>query len=250
MPAVGRSGGLDRFGVPAGVVLAAAGLALLTGCTTKRYNAAPSPSADQTRAAPVSSTPPAASSSPSPTAAVLPSACSQLLPLGTLERIIGFGVLGQVNYLRAAPVPQSGRTGRVTCTYGNPAAAVVSGRPSPTATGPATLPLVQASYITYVDAKTAAARVQTTVEADGATAVVTETTVAGKAANILVGSSSSELVMSDGARTIVVVVSPEVLNSAKAPAALTAIAESMLAFGRPAPSASVVASASAAGATL
>jgi hypothetical protein len=250
MRAVGRPGGLGRLGVHVGIACAAS-LVVLAGCTTKHYDAAPSPSpsADPTITAPASSAPPV---SPSASAAspVLPTACSQLLPLGTLERIVGFGVLGQVNYLRAAPVPKSGRTGRVTCTYGNPAAPVVYGRPSPSPTGPAVLPLAQASYITYVDAKTAAARVQTTVEADGATAVVTETTVDGKPANILVGSASSELLMSDGARTIVVVVSAELVNSAKAAAALKAIAESMLAFGRPSPSASVVASSSASGTSL
>jgi hypothetical protein len=41
-------------------------------------------------------------------------------------------------------------------------------------------------------------------------------------------------VMADGARTIVIVVSPEVLAAGKAPAALKAIAESMLQFDRPA----------------
>lgn len=250
MRAVGRAGGLGRFGVQVGVTLAGGAL-VLTGCTTKHDHAAPapSPSADPTTAATITTAPPA-SPSASAVAVVLPTACSQLLPLGTLERIVGFGVLGQVKYLRAAPVPKSGRTGRVTCTYGNPATPVASGRPSPTPTAAAVPPLVQASYITYVDAKTAAARVQSTVETDGATAVVTEATVAGKPANILVGSASSELLMSDGARTVVVVLSPEVVNSAKAPAALKAIAESMLAFGRPSPSASVVASSSASGTSL
>jgi hypothetical protein len=141
-----------------------------------------------------------------------------------------------VTYLRAAPVPQSGRTGRVTCGYGAPKP-IASGTASPGATAkPAAPPLVQASYITYVDAKTAAARVQSTVEADAASAVVTEATVDGRPANILLSSQSSELVMSDGARTLVVVLQPVVVAADKAPAALKAIAALMLQFGRPAQS--------------
>jgi hypothetical protein len=185
--------------------------------------------------------------SASPSAPVLPAGCSQLLPLGTLETILGFGILGQVNYLKAAPVPQSGRTGRVTCTYGTapgaptPSATGPSGKPSasgakPTAT-PAPVPLVQVSYITYIDASTAAGRVQTTIEADGASAAVSNVSVSGKPAYILIGPTSSELVMSDGARTVVVELSPTLVTSDKAPAALEAIAAAMLRFGT-APSAS------------
>jgi hypothetical protein len=179
--------------------------------------------------------------SASPSAPVLPAGCSQLLPLGTLETILGFGILGQVNYLKAAPVPQSGRTGRVTCTYGT-----APGAPSPTAGGPtvtpsasgpkpsatpAPVPLVQVSYITYTDASTAAGRVQTTIEADGASAAVSNVSVSGKPAFILIGPTSAELVMSDLARTIVVVLSPTLVTSDKAPAALEGIAAAMLRFG-------------------
>jgi len=153
-----------------------------------------------------------------------------------LEKILGFGILGQVSYLKAAPVPQSGRTGRVTCSYGNSTGEIpVSPTASPSGKvtpSPTPAPLLQISYITYVDAKTAAARVQTTVEADGASAVVTDVTVNGKPANVLIGSTSSELVMSDGARTIVVVALATVLTPDKAPAGLESIAEAMLKFGQ------------------
>jgi hypothetical protein len=173
--------------------------------------------------------------SSSPSAPVLPAGCSQLLPLGTLEKILGFGILGQVNYLKAAPVPQSGRTGRVTCSYGNSTGEIPvspTASPSKGSASPAPPPLLQISYITYVDAKTAAARVQTTVEADGASAVVTDVTVSGKPAEVLIGSTSSELVMSDGARTIVVVALATVLTPDKAPAGLESIAQAMLKFGQ------------------
>jgi hypothetical protein len=226
-----------------GVVVALV-MVCVTGCTTSTKSNPPTPVvshlAASTSPPPVASqTAPVASgagASGSPSAPVLPAGCSQLLPLGTLEKILGFGILGQVNYLKAAPVPQSGRTGRVTCSYGNSTGEIpVSPTASPSGkvtASPAPAPLLQVSYITYVDAKTAAARVQTTVEADGASAVVTDVTVNGKPANVLIGSRSSELVMSDGARTIVVVASAVVLTPDKAPAGLESIAEAMLKFGQ------------------
>ncbi len=96
---------------------------------------------------------------------------------------------------------------------------------------PTPVPLVQVSYITYVDASTAAGRVQTTIEADAASADVSNVSVSGKAAVVLIGPTFSELVMSDLARTIVVELSPTLVTADKAPAALEAIAAAMLKFG-------------------
>jgi len=247
----------------AGVAVAVCGAA----CTSKAKPILPAPVVSQSSssAAPTLAPTPtvaaastSSSVSASPSAPVLPAGCSQLLPLGTLERILGFGILGQVNYLNAAPVPQSGRTGRVTCTYGTapgaaaPTVPTATAKPSPTATGakptasPASAPLVQVSYITYTDASTAAGRVQTTIEADAASAAVSNVSVSGKPAYILIGSTSSELLMSDGARTIVVELSPTLVTADKAPAALEAIAAAMLHFGQSAsPSAAPSASGSA-----
>ena len=229
------------------------GLAL-SGCTVGSPTVqppTPTPTPSVTITPGISATP--AVSSPAPSVAssasfpLLPAGCSQLLPLGTLDRILGFGLLGQVTYLRAAPVLQSGRTGRVTCSYGNPATATVGATPShasaSASASTSTTPLVQVSYITYTDAAIAAARVQATVEADGASGVVTPTTVNGKPADIVIGAKSSELLMSDGARTLVIVMLPAVITPDKAPAALKAIAQAMLLFGRP-PSASPTAAGS------
>jgi hypothetical protein len=231
-----------------------------TGCTSKAKPIIPTPVVSQSSAvaAPtIAPTPTVAAASTStvasasPSGPVLPAGCSQLLPLGTLESILGFGILGSVNYLKAAPVPQSGRTGRVTCTYGTAPGAVAPTVPSPTPTAsgakptagskptasPTPAPLVQVSYITYTDASTAAGRVQVTIQADGATAAVSTVSVSGKRAFILIGPTSSELVMSDLARTIVVELSPALVTSDKAPAALEAIAAAMLRFGVPVSSA-------------
>ena len=236
------------------VVAGLAGLAVAAGataCTSKAKPILPAPTTSQSSssAAPtVAPTPTVAAASTStsvsasPSAPVLPAGCSQLLPLGTLERILGFGILGQVNYLKAAPVPQSGRTGRVTCTYGTApgAGTPTAASPTPTVakptgvkpTTPAPVPLVQVSYITYTNASTAAGRVQTSVEADGASAAVSTVTVSGKPAYILIGPTFSELLMSDAARTVVVELSPALVTSDKAPAALEAIAAAMLRFGQ------------------
>src|SRR5450432_3961702 len=224
----------------------AVGGLVLAGCTVGSQQAQPptvtvsvTPSAPPP---PVVSSPAAAVSSAS-SVPVLPTGCSQILPLGTLDRILGFGVLGQVTYLRAAPVLQSGRTGRVTCSYGNPATTTAGVSPSTSAPTTSSTPLVQVSYITYTDAAIAAARVQATVEADGASGVVTPTTVNGKPADIVIGAKSSELLMSDGARTLVIVMLPAVITPDKAPAALKALAQAMLVFGLP-PSASPTAAGS------
>ena len=153
-----------------------------------------------------------------------------------------------MTYLKAAAVPKSGRTGRVTCGYGTstalPSGIVGVPGPSPSASGSEASAQVTVSYITYIDAATAQSRVQTTVEADGASAVVSDAKVNGKPAQILLGAKTTELVMADGARTVVVVLAPSLVSADKAPTALSAIAAAMLQFGRPPQSASPPASSS------
>jgi hypothetical protein len=214
-----------RAGVAAAL---AAGLAVASAaCTShgKKVGVPPPPSS-----APVASATPSEplASSSAPPEAVLPKGCSQLLPLAVVQQALGVGLIGGVTYLRAAPVPQSGRTGRVTCGYGTPMSSPAASGVSPTPTGK---PLVEASYITYVDAKTAAGRLALTVQNDGATSTIHKITVSGKPASVLTGKQWNELLMADGARTLVVVVQPSVLTADKAPAALAAMAAKMLTFG-------------------
>ena len=204
---------------------------VLSACTSHGDKASPPPSSFTPVTAPTPSAP--AVSSSAPPEAVLPKGCSQLLPLAVVQQALGVGLVGGVTYLRAAPVPQSGRTGRVTCGYGTPMSSPAASGATPTPTGK---PLVEASYITYVDAKTAAGRVALTVQNDGATSTIHKVTVAGKPASVLTGKDWNELLMADGARTLVIVVQPAVLTADKAPAALTAMAEKMLAFDAVVPS--------------
>ncbi len=211
-----------------GVAIVVATLGLAAGCSKGHGAATTTPSSSLPV---VTSSGPASSPAPSPSTSAppsLPVGCSQLLPLQAVQQALGVGVPGKVTYLRAAPVPASGRTGRVTCGYGVPIGSGASGSPSASPTGP---PLVEVSYITYTDAKTAAGRVSLTVQHDGQTATITKVTVGGQPAWVLVGKQWNELLMADGARTLVVEVSPSILPAAKAPAALSAMAAKMLQFG-------------------
>ncbi|MGH8889126.1 MAG: hypothetical protein ACRDV3_05110, partial [Acidothermaceae bacterium] len=211
-----------------------------TGCTSSHRGNANSTVTPSVPAASSPAESPAPASSSAPAKAVLPAGCGELLPVGTVERILGGPPLpGGVTYLRAAPVPQSGRTGRVTCGYGTPMSSVQSASPSksPAATPtPVGDPLVEVSYITYVDAKTAKQRVLLTVQNDAGKATLSQVDVGGTQASVLIGGQWQELLMADGARTLVVEVAPTILPAAKAPAALAAMAKAMLAFGAPASS--------------
>lgn len=202
---------------------------LLAGCSSHSKDNIPTPTlqspAPETSIAVTSPAPASSSAMPE---AVLPRGCAQLLPLATVQQALGVALQGATNYVRAAPVPQSGRTGRVTCDYGipaPPASAGTSASPSPGTRG-----LVEASYITYVDAKTAESRVHLTVQTDGQASSISNVTVGGKPGFVLLGKEWNELVMADGARTIVVEAAPSVLPAAKAPAALAAMASVMLQF--------------------
>lgn len=204
---------------------ALAAVTVLTGCTRSSGNRVVSMSPTVPTSASVVS----ATATPSPSASaspLLPGNCAELAPLQRVEEALGVNLLGDVTYLRAAPVPQSGRTGRVTCGYGTPVTTPSGGTPTPSGR-----PLVELSYITYVDAKTAADRVTLTVHTDSQHATTTQVQVDGKPAWVLVGSDWDELVMADGARTIVAEVSPRILAPEKAPAVLTRLAAQMLAFG-------------------
>jgi hypothetical protein len=206
----------------------AVAMVLAAGCTSHDSNI-PTPTLSSPQSATTTqASPPSAPSSSAPPQPLLPHGCTQLLPLGAVQQAIGKPLGGQVTYLRAAPVPKSGRTGRVTCDYGvtmtTPSApAGASATPTPAGRG-----LVEVSYITYVDAKTAAGRIQLTVQHDSQNATLHPATVAGKKAYVLLGKEWNELVMADGASTYVIVMDPSVLPADRAPSALQVMAEAMV----------------------
>jgi hypothetical protein len=231
-----------RRGRMAAVSAGACVLVLVAGCSGHKRAAGPTPSLSfPPTTAPASTSAPATSAAPA--AAALPRDCAQLVSLSDVQRILGVGLVGSVTYLKAAPVPQSGRTGRVTCGYGTPTTtpkATGTSSPTPVASG---TPLVRLSYITYTDAATAKSRVALTVTTDAKTGTLTTTKVGGVDASVIVGSPWDELLMADGARTFVVEVSPATVSAAKAPAVLQQLAAAMQHFGAPS---SAPASASAA----
>jgi hypothetical protein len=220
-----RPKAVARVRLPAVVAVA---VTLAAGCTSHDSNI-PTPTLSSPQPATTApASPPAAPSSSAPPEPVLPQGCTQLLPLGAVQQAIGKPLGGQVTYLRAAAVPESGRTGRVTCDYGvtvTTPSAPAGATPTPT---PAGRGLIEVSYITYVDAKTAAGRIQLTVQHDSQNATMHDATVAGKKAYVLLGKEWNELVMADGASTYVVEMNPSVLPVDRAPAALQAMAEAVL----------------------
>ncbi len=175
----------------------------------------PEPSESQTPEPPASPTAEAST--------FLPAACNQLLPPGTVDTALGGHLAGETTFLKAAPLPASGRTGRVTCGYGVTVAA--DGTKSP--------PLVEASYITYTDAATAAHRVDLTIAKDKAAgATATEVEVNGKPATVLTSQAASVLVMADGTRTLVLSVDAT-LVAAGSTTPMVTMATAMLTVGPP-----------------
>jgi hypothetical protein len=170
---------------------------------------------------------PAVSETPTPTATpiedegdnpVLPAGCGELLPRQTVDSALGSHLEGKVTFLNAAPVPGSGRTGRVTCGYG-----VTSD-----AAGANSAPLVEVSYITYIDAATAAHRVDLTVANDTkAGSTVTDADVEGIPAFVLTSGTATVLVFAEGSHTFVVKVDASLVPAGTS-APLVTIASSMV----------------------
>lgn len=139
-----------------------------------------------------------------------------MIPITTVINAIDRRLSGGARYLAAAAVESSGRTGRVTCSYGVPDA---DGEP-----------VVEVSLITYVDASAAGDRIELTVasaHAEGDT--VTPQDVAGRPGYVLQGADGASLVLADGPRTVVVTVRPDVVAAAAPGSALEQIATAVLA---------------------
>ena len=219
---------MPTVAVRTGLLPVLAGVVVLAGACTSHGSDIPTPTLSSPQPPTTALTSPLAPSPSGPPEPLLPQGCSQLLPLGTIQQAIGKPLGGQVTYLRAAAVPKSGRTGRVTCDYGVTATAPSAPAGASASASPAGHGLIEVSYITYVDAKTAAERVQLTVQHDSQNATLHDATVTGKKAYVLLGKEWNELVMADGASTYVVEMDPSVLPADRAPAALQAMAEAMV----------------------
>lgn len=202
---------------PAAVLLLA-----LAGCTGPGTPPASSPTASR----PLTATGvPTATPTPTASAARLPTSCAALLPVTAVTRAVGQPVQGRTTYLSAAPVPQSGRTGRVTCGYG------VTTGPD----GKDTPPVVEASLIAYVDAGAAQRQLDVTLTAaQGRGNTLAQVTVAGGPAYVLTDPSSATLVLRRDAYTVVVTVLAAAAPADRVQGVLVDLAATLLTTALPA----------------
>jgi hypothetical protein len=153
-------------------------------------------------------------------AAALP-ACPHLVTDDDVANALGKAPTGTDTYVRAAPLPQIGRTGRVTCGFG--VQAKPDGTKSPAA--------VEASLMTYTDVATAGRRVDAAVTSDkGAGAKVSQVTVDGRPGSVDVATDgTATLLLADGNRTVVITLAANAVPPDKAQGVLTTLARVMLA---------------------
>jgi hypothetical protein len=153
-------------------------------------------------------------------AAALPT-CPHLVTDDDVAHALGKAPGGTDTFVRAAPLPQIGRTGRVTCGFG------VQANPD----GSKTPPAVEASLMTYTDTAAAGRRVDAAVQSDKAAgAKVSQVTVSGRPASVDVATNgAATLLLADGNRTIVITLAPNAVPPDKAQAVLTTLAGTILA---------------------
>jgi hypothetical protein len=230
-------------------ICAAVLLGTVAACTTTTASnnvaatrsSAPSPSAAKTYS-PLDG--------PTEAASQLPTSCSGILTETNLQTAFGVPQSGDNNYGRYAPLPNIGRTGRVTCGFGIGIDEM----------GNATDPAVTVSVITYTTAQEALTRLNATIGSSVARGSTSQpVSVGGHPATILVeppmpasGSASpsaspstaapsptassaaaspsaspsaadTELVMADGNRTFVLLIPTSKLSGAGAVTALLSL---------------------------
>jgi hypothetical protein len=141
--------------------------------------------------------------SPSPTSTATPSGqdvprtCEELVPTTDLLTVVAVPLQGEGSFVYAGPLPESGRTGRITCGYGAPR------QPDGTVGEPA----VEVTLNGYVDAGTARSRLDTTVAAARTQGQQIEAAELDGRAGFLFGDPAAvTYVGADGARTAVVTV--------------------------------------------
>lgn len=163
---------------------------------------------------------------PSPTSTTgVPELCGDLAGAGEIAQILQVPVQGEtVRVYNDEFLPDSGRTGRLTCSYG--VAEVPEGQtPPPT---PAPVPL-EIAVSGYTDAETAAGRIASTVDgAQAAAATVTAQTVDGRDGFLLSDPEDISFVMADDVRTYVITLRHGVVPPAAEPVVLVNLAAHLL----------------------
>lgn len=192
-------------------------LVLLAGCTAGSDDDPAAPTSTSSTS-PTSS---AANPSVAPTSAppvALPNTCAGLLPLTELDGALGTGLPGAVSYVRGQPIPDIGRTDRITCGFG-----VVTGED-----GVAQPPLLEISLAAYSDPAAAADRVAVTT-AGGQTAGdrVAAVNVADLPAVALTGVTSTTLVFAEQTLTYSLTLLRAVVPEEQTVDRLVAVAEAV-----------------------
>lgn len=162
--------------------------------------------------------------SPSSTTGV-PELCGDLAGAGDVAQILQVPMQGEtVRVYNDEFLPDSGRTGRLTCSYGVPE--VPEGQtPPPT---PAPVPL-EIAVSGYTDAETAAGRIESTVDsAQAAAATVTAQAVAGRDGFLLSDPEDISFVIADDVRTYVITLRHGVVPAAAEPVVLVNLAGHLL----------------------
>ncbi|HSK25807.1 MAG TPA: hypothetical protein VK894_02735 [Jiangellales bacterium] len=158
-----------------------ADLPFSTGDPPQTFTAAPAPGD------------PAAEQPPAP----VPESCGDLVSTTGVVQVLAVPLSGSGTFVYAGPIPESGRTARITCGYG-----VVTGPdgvPSP--------PAVEITLNGYVDEPTAVARLEASVETGRAQGDTVEAAdLDGRPGYVLTGAEDASYLVGDGARTLVVTV--------------------------------------------
>jgi hypothetical protein len=193
-----------------------AAVVVLAACTADT-----DPSGPTETSAPPTSSSAATTASATATAepVALPGNCGALLPVTDLDAALGTGLPGSVSYVRGQPLPDIGRTDRITCGYG------VAIGPD----GKALPPLLEISISSYTDVPAAADRIDvTTADRQSAGDRVEAADVAGSPAVVLTGVAGTTLVFAAGASTYSLTLLPAVVPPEQTAERLIAVAEAVL----------------------
>lgn len=194
-------------------LLTAAGL---VACTAGS-NTAAAPEASSSRPSSAAAT--TATTAPSTPPQALPENCGALVPVTDLDAALGVGLPGSVSYVRGEPLPDIGRTGRITCGYG--VAIGPQGKAAP--------PLLEISVSTYTDEAAAAARIDlTSADRQAAGDRVEATEVQTLPAVVLIGVTQTTLVLADSTRTYSLTLLAAVLPANQTSAGLSSVAGAVL----------------------
>ncbi|TDE07400.1 hypothetical protein [Jiangella asiatica] len=155
----------------------------------------------------------------------VPEECGDLASAGEVAQILQAPMQGEtVRVYNDEFLPDSGRTGRLTCSYGVPE--VPPGQSAPPTPPPVPL---QISVSGYVDAETAAGRIDPTVDAaQAAGGTVQAQPVAGRDGFLLSDAEDISFVAADDVRTYVITLRHGVVPAAAEPVVLVDLAAHLL----------------------